>query len=284
MKLVSIILPVYNGEKYLMNLVRKIREQVIDFNLEIIAPVSKSIDNSYSIARELCDIAYIVDNFDHAKTRHQAALKSKGEILVFITQDILPYNEHWLSSLIKPLLDRNDIVASYSRQVAYPQSTSTEKLMREFNYPKYDRECNINTKNVWGRKNIYYSDSSSATLRNYFFDYGGYNFNVGTNEDVVYALNIIKNKKSIKYTSDSIVYHSHDFEIKSAYDRYKLIGQFEKEYEEELREYSSLGEGKKLLFFLLKNLLKSKEYKELLLLPINLSTRFIGYRAGNRSN
>lgn len=277
---ISIIVPIYNGEKYIEKLVKSIRNQKIDYHLEIVSPVSKSNDNSLEMAMKLCDIAYEVTVFNHALTRHEAAEKSTGDILVFITQDILPFNDQWLASLIEPLVSENDIVATYSRQVAYPNASTRERLIREFNYPTYDRLCNLETKEKWGRKNIYYSDAASATKRKDFFELGGYNFAVGTNEDVIYAMNVINSGKSILYNSKSMVYHSHEFHMKEAYNRYKLIGEFEYMHKEQLKEYSSLGEGKKLLKTLIKELVKTGKIKDLIILIFDLSTRYIGYNNG----
>ncbi|WP_058308622.1 glycosyltransferase [Gracilibacillus massiliensis] len=281
---VSIILPLFNGEKYIKKLISSIREQDVNFELEIIAAVSKSTDNSFYLAEKLCDIVYQVEIFNHAKTRHEAALRASGEILVFITQDIIPFNNYWLQNLVTPLKDNNNnIVATYSKQVAHPDASETEKLIRKFNYPDYNRLCNNKTKYKWGRKNIFYSDTSSATIKGVFLELGGYNFEVGTNEDVIYALNVINNEKSILYNSESIVYHSHDFKIKSAYNRYKLIGEFEKKYIHELKSYSSLSEGRLLLNFLLRNLIKKFKLKDLGLLGIDLLIRYLAYRKGYKS-
>ncbi|MCK2002960.1 glycosyltransferase family 2 protein [[Brevibacterium] frigoritolerans] len=280
MKKVSIILPIYNGEEYLNNLIPKIRNQHIDMEIEIIAAVSNSKDNSLIVARNLCDITYSVGNFNHAKTRHEAALKASGEYLVFITQDITPVNDYWLQNLIKPLLLNKEVVATYSRQIAYKDSSLTEKLVREFNYPSYDRVCNKNTKEKWGRKNIYYSDASSATIKAVFLNLGGYDFEIETNEDVIYALNVIESGKSILYNSNSKIYHSHDFQIREVFERYKLIGSFEKKYKDQLKEYSSLGEGKKLLFYVTAALIKKFKIKELFLLGLDMPTRYIAYRTG----
>lgn len=283
MEKVSIILPIYNGEEYLNNLIPKIRIQQIDMEIEIIAAVSKSKDNSLKVAQNLCDITFLVENFNHAKTRHEAALKSSGEYLIFITQDIIPYNEYWLHNLVKPLQENKEIVATYSRQIAFNDSSLTEKLVREFNYPNYDRVCNINTKEKWGRKNIFYSDASSATKKDIFLSLGGYDFEIGTNEDVIYALNVIESGKSILYNSNSKIFHSHDFHFRNVFERYKLIGGFEKKYEDKLKQYSSLGEGKKLLFHLTSSLIKGFNIKELLLLGIDMPTRYIAYKIGYKS-
>ncbi|SHH27137.1 glycosyltransferase family 2 protein [Clostridium grantii] len=277
---ISIIMPVYNGEKYLNKLISEIKLQHIDIPIEIIAAVSKSKDNSLNICKELCDIVYEVDNFQHGLTRHEAALKATGNILVFITQDIMPENVNWLNNLVKPLIEENNIIATYSRQIAYPEASETEKLIRNFNYPDYNRIANKDTKGKWGRKTIFYSDSSSATLRKDFLELGGYNFDLGTNEDVIYAINVVDSGKSILYNSQSIIYHSHDFKIKAAFNRYKLIGEFEKKYETKIKAYDSASEGKKLLIYLLRNLLKKFKIIEIVYLGVDLFTRYLGFKVG----
>lgn len=284
MKRVSIILPVYNGEAYLEKLINEIRNQKTNHEIEIIAAVSKSDDNSFELAKSICDIVYHVNSFNHALTRHEAALKSTGEILVFITQDVIPYNSDWLNNLISPLIESNNIVATYSRQIAYPHASFREKLIRKFNYPNYNRLCNSTTKSKWGRKNIFYSDTSSATLREEFLNLNGYNFKANTNEDVLYALKVINSGKSVLYNSNSIVYHSHDFNLKNNFNRYKSIGEFERLYSTELHEYSSIGEGKALLKYLVINLIKYKKFNELLLLIFDLGVRYVAYKKGYSIN
>ncbi|MGL5963405.1 MAG: glycosyltransferase, partial [Fusobacteriaceae bacterium] len=222
---VSVICPVYNGESYLKELFSKVREQKKIESIEIIAPVSKSKDRSLAEAQKYADIAYEVVEFNHGKTRHEAVLKAEGDYLVFITQDILPVDEYWMYNLIKRLDEKT--VASFSKQIAYKEHGEIEKLIRDFNYPDFERVCNLENKEKNGRKNLFYSDASSAVLKNQFLKLGGYDFIVPTNEDVILANNIIKNNKSFIYEPSSKVYHSHKLSLKDSYNRYKAIGQFE---------------------------------------------------------
>ncbi|MEY2194028.1 glycosyltransferase family 2 protein [Neobacillus sp. BF23-41] len=282
--MISVIIPIYNGEEYLSKLVEAIRSQKIDQEIEIIAAVSKSNDRSFTLAKELCDVAYSVAKFNHGLTRHEAALKSNGEYLVFITQDIIPFNNMWLNELIKPLIENNNIVATYSRQIAYPSSSKTETYIREFNYPSYSRLCNSNTTEKWGRKNIFYSDAASATKREDFLKLGGYNFDVITNEDVYYALNVIDSGNSILYNAKSKVYHSHDFSLKENIKRYECIGAFETSISSRLERYSSKGEGIKLARYVSWKLLRSFNVKELIIfLLLDVPSRLFAYNKGKKS-
>lgn len=279
LKNVSIIIPVYNGERYLKLLHDNIKKQKFNGNIEIIVPVSPSRDKSLEVATQLFDVAYTVEDFNHGKTRHEAALKAKNDILIFMTQDVTPYDENWLSELVNGL--QGDVVATFSRQIAYENSSSLERIIRNFNYPEKSRICNLKTKQQWQRKNIFYSDASSSTIKEYFLAIGGYDFNCNTNEDVIYASKVIDSGKSILYNANSKVFHSHDFKIKELWNRYYSIGEFEKKYTYLFSDYNSTGEGMKLVKYATKQLLTEGEFLELIrFLFVDCPIRFIAYKLG----
>lgn len=277
---VSVICPIYNGESYLKKLFSKVREQEkIDF-IEIIAPISKSKDNSLEEAKKYANLAYEVNDFNHGKTRHEASLKANGDYLVFITQDIMPADNLWLYNLIKDL--NEEFVAAFSKQIAYKEHGEIEKLIREFNYSDIKRVCNKENSKINGRKNIFYSDAASAVLKTEFFKLGGYDFIVPTNEDVILANNIIKNGKSFIYEPKSRVYHSHKLSLKETYKRYESIGKFESLYSKEIDFSNTNGEGKKLVLFIVKKLLEKRKFLSIGYFGIDIMFRLFGYKKGKK--
>ncbi|MDR3258861.1 MAG: glycosyltransferase [Fusobacteriaceae bacterium] len=277
-QILSVIVPIHNGEKYLEKLVKKLKKQEGNFILELIALVSLSKDESLNKSKELFDKVLEIKNFNHAKTRHDGALIASGDVLIFITQDIFPFDNYWLNNLIQPLND--DIIASFSKQIAYKDHSEIEKIIRNFNYPDKDRICNNENKNLNGRRNIFYSDASSAILKNEFFKLGGYNFEVPTCEDVYLAHKIIDSGKSFIYISKSVILHSHKLSIIKTYKRYKEIGMFEKMFKNKIDFSKTESEGIKILFYLMKTLIKKFKFRELLYLPFDFGARWIGYRVG----
>lgn len=275
---ISIILPIYNGEKYLKKLVEKIRDQEGNYEIELIALVSKSFDKSLEEAQKLFDKIIEVNKFNHARTRHEGAMRASGDILVFITQDILPYDNQWLKNLINPL--NKKVIAAFSRQIAYEKHSNIEKIIREFNYPNKDRICNKGMKEENGRKNIFYSDASSAIIKDKFFELGGYDFQVPTSEDVYLANKIVESGYSFIYASQSRIWHSHQLSLKETYKRYRDIGKFERMYGNEIDFSKTQNEGNKVLMCLIKELLKRKNIKELIYLPFDMGARWIGYKYG----
>ena len=279
-KKISIIIPIYNGEKYLENLIKKIKEQKDIFEIELIALVTNSQDKSLELSKKLFDKVIEIKKFNHGKTRHKGALSAAGDILVFITQDILPYDEYWLKNLVEPL--NESIIASFSRQIAYKEHSETEKIIRDFNYPDIDRICNKENEKINERKNIFYSDASSAVLKEKYFELGGYNFEVPTSEDVYLAGKIIKNGYSFIYASQSRIWHSHELSLKETYKRYRAIGKFEKMFANEIDFSKTQSEGNKLLKYLIKELIKRKKIKELIYLPFDMGARWLGYKTGGK--
>lgn len=275
---VSIICPIYNGEKYIKNLFEKIRAQKNITSIEIITPVSGSKDSSLELCKKYADIAYEVKNFNHGKTRHEAAEKAKGDYLVFVTQDIFPYDEYWLYNLLKDL--NKEVVAAFSKQIAYPEHGEVEKLIREFNYPDKKRICNMKNAEINGRKNIFYSDASSGIIKTEFFKLGGYDFIVPTNEDVILANNIIESKKSFIYQPESKVWHSHALSRKETFSRYKSIGKFEKCYRNKINFLDTTNEGKNMVMFVISRLFKELKIIYILFFSLDIMIRFYGYRKG----
>ena len=101
------------------------------------------------------------------------------------------------------------------------------------------------------------------------------------NEDMYIAYKLINSGYKIKYCSDSIVYHSHNFKLKELYNRYKLTGQFFKE-NSYLDEYGTTDSGIKLAMYVLKRVFQEGRILLLFRYPFDMGARFIGMKAGKK--
>jgi|AntAceMinimDraft_18_1070375.scaffolds.fasta_scaffold07565_3 glycosyltransferase involved in cell wall biosynthesis len=101
--MISIIIPTLNEEKYLPKLLRSVKEQNFDGDLEIIVADANSKDKTREIAQEFgCKI---VQGGYLSKGRNEGAKVAKGDILLFIDADIvLP--KDFLSKAMKEFLNR----------------------------------------------------------------------------------------------------------------------------------------------------------------------------------
>jgi len=84
---VSVIIPVYNGEKFLEEAIKSVFNQNYD-NLECIVVDDGSQDQTSSIVRRFGQVVYVYqDNAGVAAARNRGVKKSSGEYLAFLDAD-----------------------------------------------------------------------------------------------------------------------------------------------------------------------------------------------------
>ena len=204
-------------------------------------------------------------------------MESDADILVFITQDIVIEEDLWLYNLTKSIL-KDECEAAFSRQIT--KYNNIEKYTREKNYPKESYIVSKKDLSIMGLRTFFFSDASSAIKTNIFKELNGYDKkNLPISEDMYIAYKIIMNNYRIKYESDSIVYHSHQFKLKELYDRYKLTGKFFKQ-NSYLANYGTNKSGGGLAIYILKRAIQDKNIKVLIRFPFDMGARFIGMKVG----
>jgi glycosyltransferase involved in cell wall biosynthesis len=108
-KKISVIIPVYNGEKYIAKAIQSVVDQTIAPH-EIIVVNDGSTDASASILAELA-IKYPIqyyqkENGGQSSARNFGVRVSQGELIAFLDQDDVWYPNH-LEELVKPFLEKS---------------------------------------------------------------------------------------------------------------------------------------------------------------------------------
>ena len=278
---IDIICPLYNASKYIINLNNSLlKQKKVKIN-KIIYLLTESKDNSKDIL-ENNKIDYQLikkEEFSHSLTREKAAMQSKADIIVFISQDIEIEDELWLYKLTKNI-GKKGIVAAYSRQIT--KYNNIEKYTREKNYPSESRVVSKKDVKELGLNTFFFSDASSAILRKVFIELNGYdNKNLPINEDMYFAHKLIMNDYKISYESSSKVYHSHNFKLKELYNRYKLTGSFFKQ-NSYLNNYGTTKAGSGLAKYVLKRAFQDKNIKVILRFIPDMTVRYIGMKKGKK--
>ena len=128
---------------------------------------------------------------------------------------------------LKPIKE-NEVVATFSRQLT--KYNNIEKYTREKNYPAQSYVVSIDDIETLGLRAFFFSDASSAIKTEIFKKLNGYdNRDLPISEDMYIAYKIITNGYKIKYCSESVVYHSHNFSLMQLYKRYYETGVFFKQ-------------------------------------------------------
>src|SRR5665213_889312 len=122
---ISILIPTKNGGPEFEKCLQGIYSQKSAGAFEVILVDSGSVDGTLEIAsRYPVHVDHIPgDEFHHARTRNLLARLAKGEFLVFLSQDALPANDTWLSSLLDNFKD-SSVGAAYGKQLAKPGATT----------------------------------------------------------------------------------------------------------------------------------------------------------------
>lgn len=277
---VTIICPIYNGEKYIKGLYNGICAQK-NVNIEEIKFIlTESQDKSEDILKEL-NLNYQkirAKEFSHSLVREKEGLKAKGDIIVFITQDIKIVDDNWLYELVKSI-EYGECEAAFSRQIAY-KDHYIEKYTREVNYPSNSRIVSKDDIEKLGLMTFFFSDASSAISKKVFTELKGYDGkDLPTNEDMYFAYKLIMNGYRIKYASESKVIHSHNLNFKETFKRYRDIGKFF-EQNSYLNQYGTNERGISVLFYILKRTISEKKINLIPSIFVNFISRFVGMKVG----
>lgn len=278
---IEIICPLYNAEEYFEKLNKSLLMQK-KVNLEKITYIlTESSDNTEKMLKNNnCNYKKIRKQaFSHSLVREKAALDSKADIVVFVTQDVEIKDDLWLYYLTRDIID-GKCSAAYSRQIT--KYNNIEKYTREKNYPEKSRIVGKKDLEKLGLNTFFFSDASSAIDNKVFKELNGYDGkNLPTNEDMYIAYKLIMNDYKIKYESKSVVYHSHKFKLKELYNRYKLTGKFFKQ-NNYLDKYGTNKAGGGLAKYVIKRAISDKNFKVIFRFIPDMAARYIGMKAGKR--
>jgi rhamnosyltransferase len=287
MKKISVLIPLYNGEKTIGNLLSMLLRQKLNKGdqLEVIIIDSNSTDNSIEIVKNNFPNVKISSipnkQFDHGGTRNILASQANGEFLLFMTQDAVPVDEYLIENLVAGFKqDRVEIC--FARQIPYDDASQIEKFARGFNYPARNIIKNKEKINELGIKTFFNSNVCSMYKRDVFDKLGGFPEKIILNEDMIFASKVIFQGAVVLYCAEAKVYHSHNYSVKQQFKRYFDIGMAFDETKYLLEMVSNEKEGFKFLIELVKHLLRSGN---VFLIPtafLETVAKFVGYNLGKK--
>lgn len=278
---ISIIIPMLNAEAYIERLIRALLEQTVVPD-EIIVVDSESEDNTAKIAAGLPRVHLMPirrKEFDHGGTRDMALRASCGEFVLFMTQDALPVDAHYIEHLVAPFADER-VAAVGGRQVAYPDARPFEKAVRRYNYSAEERVWNAEDIERLGVRAFLISDVCAAYRRSAYLETGGFDHPILTNEDMLMAERLLHAGYKLAYCGRAAVYHSHRFTLRQDYQRNLIVGRTMKRYERRFEYVKETGEGIGLARAVLMQLIREGELVECVCFAASCAARLLGNRVG----
>jgi rhamnosyltransferase len=280
----SIIIPTYNASKHLHFILESLKTQTIKY-YELIIIDSSSTDSTIEIANSFNAQIIKIEkkDFDHGGTRTLAAKQAKGENIIFLSQDSIPFDEKSIENIIKPFGTDEKIAAVYGRQLPNKDASVFAEHLRLFNYPENSYVSELSDREKHGIRTVFFSNSFSAYKKNALAEINYFKEGLIFGEDMYAAANILLNNKKIAYASEAKVFHSHNYTISQDFRRYFDMGVLHHNENWLLKEFGKAeGHGKK---YLKSEFAFIKQKKRLDLFPefiLRIFAKYLGYQFGKR--
>lgn len=222
---VSVIVPVFRGEAYVAPLLEAIRRQsqVVDEVWLVETDPTAEVER---LARQFGASyrAVAEGDFDHAGTRSWVAQQTSGEVLLFLTQDVLPVDDEAFAKLLNPLIADPRVAAVYGRQVPTADAHPFAAVKRIFNYPDRSMTKDIEDVETLGLRTAFLSNAFAAYRRRALADVGWFPDRQLMCEDVTAAARLLAAGHRIHYAADAEVWHTHELGWAREMKRYFDVG------------------------------------------------------------
>lgn len=209
---VDLVIPLYKPDEKFDQLMQMLTRQTYPIGTILLMNTEKAYfpDKGYEKLPHVQVRHLRKEEFDHGGTRDSAASLLDGELILFMTQDAVPADEHLVERLVTAFADSR-VGAAYARQLPNPDCKLLERYTRSFNYPEQSSVKSREDLPRYGVKTFCCSDVCAMYRRSVYEGLGGFEKRTIFNEDMIFAGKIIQNGGSIAYVAEACVYHSHNY-------------------------------------------------------------------------
>ena len=221
---VSILILTKNGRGDLERVLPAVFRQETTALFEVIAVDSGSTDGTLELLRSLSvQVKQIPpEQFHHARTRNFAASLATGKTLIFLSQDAIPVDEYWLSSMLANF-DDPQVGAVYGRQLTKTGSSMERRDVFDTIYGEKKIIKDPANRNGMGYRFYHFSDANAAIRRSVWAKVR-FPENLKVFEDLGIAKHILDGGWKIVYEPSAAVFHSHTHSTLGLLKRYFDIG------------------------------------------------------------
>jgi len=242
----SIIIPTKNAGPEFSKVLETVLHQEAPWDYEVLVIDSGSSDGTWEFLEQkekgsgrLTTLQIPPEAFRHGATRNLGVEKTRGEFVVFLTQDALPVDETWLRKLVDTCAADETIAGVFGKHLAYPTASKLVQRDLELHFQRFTQGPNpvrLDDPERYQQDEEYrkflhfFSNNNSCIRRSVWekFPFPSVNFA----EDQAWAKSIIEAGYSKAYADSAVVFHSHDYSpletLKRSYDEsrsfYEIFG------------------------------------------------------------
>jgi rhamnosyltransferase len=219
--MISVVIPVKDGGEGFAQCLDGIRRQLIDEPVEIVVVDSGSADDSVGVAlgRDARVYEIAAREFSHGASRNLGCRQARGELLVFLSQDAIPEDQHWLRALTAPLRGNSELAGAYGRQLAHPSARPPERYFLDFLYGPTPRLQSAPSVHQLSMETTLFSNVNAAMPRA-MWERFPFAQDIVMSEDQEWSGRVLLAGYSLAYEPAAAVRHSHDYTLKAAFRRF----------------------------------------------------------------
>ena len=284
---VDVVIPAYKPGKKFSRLLKMLERQTWPVGKVIVMNTEKSFWNDHGFEGiGNLEVHHLTkEEFDHGDTRNRGMKLSRADIVVFMTDDAVPADEHLIEELVKAFAQRGPegeaVIMAYARQLPDKDCALAERYTRSFNYPE---ESCVKTKadlKRLGIKTFFASNVCCAYDREKFWFQGGFIRRTIFNEDMIFAGRaVLQDDYAVAYAAEARVIHSHNYNCRQQFKRNFDLAVSQADHPEIFNGIRSESEGIRLVKSTARFLIRQKKPW---LVPgpvVKSGFKYLGYRAG----
>lgn len=286
-KKVDVVIPTYKPGKKFSRLLKMLQRQTWPVGKIIVMNTEKSFWNEHGFEGiKNLEVHHLTkEEFDHGETRNRGMRFSRADIVVFMTDDAVPEDEHLIEELVKAFEQRGPqgeaVIMAYARQLPDKDCPLAERYTRSFNYPE---ESCVKTRadlERMGIKTFFASNVCCAYDREKFWFQGGFIRRTIFNEDMIFAGKaLLQDDYAVAYAAGARVIHSHNYNCRQQFKRNFDLAVSQADHPELFGCVRSESEGIRLVKSTACFLIRRGKPWLVPGLVVKSGFKFLGYRAG----
>lgn len=216
---ITIIIPTYQGNHWLRETLPAIRQQAYSGRIDILAVDSASTDGTVDMLRhwDARVIGITQAEFSHGYARNLAVRHASTDIVLFMSQDVLPIGVEWLRGMVQ-LLDDKTIAAAHIQQVPRADATLLEQFFHQEFYPAISKRYSWQPGQSLKLNQLFFSNVCSITYRALCLRFP-FPEDLIMSEDQVFARALLQAGYDTLYSAQVQVYHSHHYTLRQLFQR-----------------------------------------------------------------
>ncbi len=220
---VGVVIPVLNPGDALDELVGRLEAQQPLPPDRIVVVDSGSADGAPArvAARHPLVMLTSLRPFSHGGSRNHGARLCGTDLVVFLTQDACPADDHWLAALLAPLLADPTIGAAYGRQLPRPGARPTERFFLHHRFPVHSAVRRHRPGDAPPDYETCIFSNVGSVVRRRLLEECPFDESLPMSEDLRLARDLLTAGHGLAYAAEARIVHSHRYSLAGLFRRYR---------------------------------------------------------------